>query len=182
MATRFYNHYGENKLIEPGPGIVRDVWRQIGDHLSKSSKPGVYRDKESINEILHDAYRFLETRVARLVRRLASREFMEVLLYQYDLAAELWRTVPDTGNLDDLHRESHFASRRRALNHLAEQTTLRSPPEYAPIHRANLISDTEEAILCADILVTLCMMSDRTHFLFPKHSQLTLFKDYEVVP
>lgn len=41
MATRFYNHYGEKRLIEPSPHVVRDVWRQIGhciviDGLRKS--------------------------------------------------------------------------------------------------------------------------------------------------
>src|SRR5260370_32194965 len=57
-----------------------------------------------------------------------------------------------------------------------------SPPEYGPLHLSNLITETEEAVLNADILVTLYMMSDRTHFLFPNHSQLTLSKNYELVP
>ena len=182
MATRFYNHYGEKRLIEPSPHVVQDVWRQIGHCISKAAQPGVYRDKETINGLLHSAYSFVETKLSRLLRRLASREFMEVILYQYDLAAELWRSVPDSGGWDERHQESHFASRRRALKHLAEQITLRSPPEYAPIHRSSLFAEAEESVLYADILVTLCMMSDRTHFLFPHHSQLTLFRDYDLVP
>jgi hypothetical protein len=182
MATRFYNQFGEKSLVEPSSRIVRDVWRQIGDSLLECVTPGVYRGEQQITTVLHAAYGWVETRLGRLIRRLASREFMEFVLYQYDLAAELWRSVPDSGNWDELHRESHFASRRRALKHLAEQIAIRSAPEYAQIHRGGLVAETQEAILCADILVTLCMMSDRTHFLVPNHSQLTLFKEYEIVP
>ena len=182
VGTRLHGYFGENNLVEPKGQLVRTVWKEISDSLCEQFQPGVYQDREMINKVLHSAYILVEKRLDRLIRRLASREFMEFLLYQYDLAAELWQSVPDSGNLDDLHRESHLASRRRALKHLAEQTAMCSPPEYAPLHLSNLITETEEAVLNADILVTLYMMSDRTHFLFPNHSQLTLSKNYELVP
>ena len=79
-ATRFYNHYGEKRLIEPSPHVVRDVWRQICHCISKAAQPGVYRDKETINGFLHSVYSFVETKLSRLLRRLASREFMEIIL------------------------------------------------------------------------------------------------------
>src|ERR1035437_4983309 len=182
MSSRLHNHYGENYLVEPDKGIVGKIWKEVGDHLHKQFPPDIYRDKSAINKIMQAAYNFVEGRLDRLMRRLASREFMEFVLYQYDLAAELWNLAPESGSLNDLHEESHLVSRRRALKHLAEQITLRSPPECAPIHRSSLIAETEQALLCAEILVTLCMMSDRTHFLFPDHSQLTLYKNYELVP
>ena len=161
---------------------METIWKEIGDHLHKQFSPNVYRDKETINKITQTAYNFVEERFDRLLRQLASREFMELVLYQYDLATELWNLAPESGGLNDLHCESHLASRRRALKHLAEQITLCSPPEYAPIPNSRFVEEVEEALLCADILVTLCMMSDRTHFLFPNHSQLTLFKNYSLVP
>src|SRR6266446_4870527 len=182
VGTRLHGYFGENNLVEPKGQLVRTGWKEISDSLCEQFQPGVYQDREMINKVLHSAYILVEKRLDRLIRRLASREFMEFLLYQYDLAAELWQSVPDSGNLDDLHRESHLASRRRALKHLAEQTAMCSPPEYAPLHLSNLITETEEAVLNADILVTLYMMSDRTHSLFPNHSQLTLSKNYELVP
>jgi hypothetical protein len=182
MATRFYNHYGERRLVEPSPEVIRKVWRDLGNYLSQFVKAGVYQDERTINTVLHSAYNFVEKRLTHLLRRVASREFMELVLYQYDLAAELWRATPDGENLAELHEESHYASRRRALKLIAEETVLRSPPEYSSLHRSTLIAETEEAILCAEILVTLCMTSDRTYFLFPRHSQLTVFEDYELVP
>ncbi len=63
MATRFYRHYGEGKLIDPGPDIVGTALRQIGDFLSISSRPGTYSDVKSINRILQDAFQFVERRL-----------------------------------------------------------------------------------------------------------------------
>lgn len=182
MATRLHARYGENNLIEPNTKIVSKLWKEVGDHLHRLIQPGIYRDRETINKTMQAAYKFVEERLERQLQRLASREFMEFVLYQYDLATELWHLAPESGSLSDLHHESHLASRRRALKHLAEQITQRLPPEFAPIHASILAVETEEALLCADILVTLYMMSDRTHFLFPDHSQLTLFKKYQLVP
>ncbi|HXC98491.1 MAG TPA: hypothetical protein VN048_04055 [Verrucomicrobiae bacterium] len=103
---------------------------------------------------------------------------MEFMLYQYDLAAKLWHAVPD----EDVERESHLASRRRALKHLSEQIAMRSPPECAPVHSRNLFPEVEEAILCAEILVALSTASDQTYFLFPEHTQLSVMSGGYLVP
>jgi hypothetical protein len=174
MATRLYTHYGERKLVEPAPEPAYAIWKLIGEHLLHSFRPGSYQDPKLINSVLNTAFDFVEKRLARLLRRLASHEFMQFILYQYDLATELWRRTPDSGNDHEAQRESHLISRRRALKHLAEQVALRSPPEYSPIHFHSLINEAEEAILCADISVILSVMSDRTHFLFPRQSRLIL--------
>jgi len=184
MTTRLYLHYGDQRLVEPNARSVRAMWAELGEYLRLHYSAGVYRDKTQVNAILQSAFKFLKRKLDHLVRRLASREFMEFVLHQYNLTAEKWAGLPSNHNIENMRQHSESAVRRRALKYLAECTAMRSPPEFAPLHFSNLFAETEQAILCTEMMVNLYQISDRTYCLFPDHTQLTLFpsKEEEPVP
>lgn len=182
MATRLYLHYDENRLVEPKAQTVRSVAQQLGEHLHQKYQLGNYRDKTQINEILQLAFTFLKRKLGHLMRRLASHEFMEFVLHQYDVAATHSEHLPNGTSLENMRSHSELAVRRRALKHLAERTAMGAPPAFAPLHFSNLFTETEEAILCSEMMVILYQMSDRTYCLFPEHTQLTLFSRNEIFP
>jgi len=184
MTTRLYLHYGDQRLVEPNARSVRAMWAELGEYLRLHYSAGVYRDKTQVNAILQSAFKFLKRKLDHLVRRFASREFMEFVLHQYNLTAEKWAGLPSNHNIENMRQHSESAVRRRALKYLAECTAMRSPPEFAPLHFSNLFAETEQAILCTEMMVNLYQISDRTYCLFPDHTQLTLFpsKEEEPVP
>jgi len=180
MATRLSLLFGKNRLVEANSAIVHSVWKEIAELLWARFRPADYQQKDKINEILHAALEFVEEKLDRLIKRLASREIMELVLYQYDIGTALLEQRLDTG---ELGHESSLALKRRALKYLAEQIMMRSlSNSFSPVHFSNLTRKVEEAVLRAEIMVQLYQMSHLTSYVLPDHVLFSLLSTCEPAP
>ena len=170
----FVKVFGRNTICNPFDVIRNAVVESDAEtNLRRRFTPGVYTDAQQINEILKHQFEFYAERVKRLMKKLASRDFMEFLLYQYDLTTEVQ-------NLN-LHDEQGAGWKelgpelRRGLKYLAEQTALRAPPESTVMSVQRLKTTVGEAIFCALQMVRAYHFSDVTYGLFPTHTRLEIF-------
>jgi hypothetical protein len=121
MATRLYRHYGLERLVTPGMETERKLLKESKEYVLKHFPPGKRRQKAEISKILQCYFNFYSLRLDSLLRKVASREFMEFVLHQYDLAAAAWRQTPDEVTLEACQLTSKLSVTRRGMKHLAER-------------------------------------------------------------
>ena len=100
MATRLFRQYGQGRLVQASPEVARRLFTGARDFVLASFPPGKRRKKEEGSEVLRCYFEFFSLRLDSLLRKLESREFMEFVLYQYDIAAAAWRATPDEVTLE----------------------------------------------------------------------------------
>ncbi len=173
MATRLFYHYGLDGLARPSEEACARLIKEAKGVVLASFAPGKRRKKEEVSEVLQCVFEFFSLRLDSLLRKLASREFMEFVLYQYDLAAKGWRQTPDEVTIEACRENSEFSTVRRGLKFLAERTAMRSAaPEFAPAGPPGLFRYVEESLFAARMLADLYMMSDRAYYIMPGEMEL----------
>jgi hypothetical protein len=143
---------------------------------------GKRRKKEEVSAVLQCYFEFFSLRLDSLLRKLASQEFMEFVLYQYDMAAAAWRATPEEVTQEAARESSELSVVRRGLKHLAERIVVRaSVPEFAPAGAPGLFKYVEEALFIAWMLAELYLASDRAYYILPGEMELELFAADTVV-
>ena len=175
MSKRFLNHYGLGHLVAPPPEAQKRILYEARSFVLDRFKPGVRSAKPDVAEILKCVFGFYSSKLDRILKKLASREFMEFTLYQYDVTSKKRETLVDETTNEGCQLNSHLASTRRAIKYLAELTALRPAlPERATVGRENLFNYTEEAFFLSGMLASLYMLSDQAYYLFPGQIEIEL--------
>lgn len=175
MATRFFRSYGEGRLFRPSPDVQRAVLRDSREYILTRFAAGKRRGRVEISEILRTLFDFFALRLNSLLKKVASREFMEFLLYQYDLATERWRSIPNETSSGICQALSQLAVTRRSLKHLAERTTMMSYlPEFAPAGIPGLFRFVDEVFFVSDMLTEVYLAGDMAYYILPGEMELTL--------
>ena len=149
-------------------------------HLRARYAPGTVTDKYKINEILHHQFAFYAGTLNRVLPPIASQEYLELLLYQYDRSAEV-DVLAKGGKLSAAQGDRWMqigAALRRAIKYLAERVVLLSP-ELPLGENKNLIRHAEIALICAEELTRLYIESDRIIY-HPGESSLEILPEGEV--
>ena len=176
MATRLFRQYGEGRLVQAGLEVERRLLTEARDFVLTSFPAGKRRKKEEVSAVLRCYFEFYSLRLESLLRKLASREFMEFVLYQFDAAAAAWRATPDEVTLEAAREGSELSVVRRGLKYLAERIAMRSAaPEFAPAGPPGLFRYVEEAMFISWILAELYLASDRAYYILPGEMELELF-------
>ena len=84
MATRLFRQYGEGRLVQAGLEVERRLLTEARDFVLTSFPAGKRRKKEEVSAVLRCYFEFYSLRLESLLRKLASREFMEFVLYQFE--------------------------------------------------------------------------------------------------
>jgi hypothetical protein len=176
MATRLFHHYGQGRLIRPRADIQIRLLEEAREFVLTKFQPGVMSNKEEISSVLRAFFEFYSRRLDSVLRKVGSRELMEFVLHQYDVAARAWRQTPDEVSVETCRQGLEFIVSRRGLKFLAERTAMRtSLPEFAPAGPPNLFIWAEEAIMAAFMLAYLYMTSDKAYHIFPGEAELELY-------
>ena len=149
-------------------------------HLRARYSPGTVTDKHKINEILHHQFAFYAETLNRVLPPVASQEFLELLLYQYDKSAEV-DLLAKGGKLSAAQGEKWMqigAASRRAIKYLAERVVLLRP-ELPLGKNKNIMRYAEIALICAEELAKLYIESDRVVY-HPGESLLEILPEGEV--
>lgn len=176
MATRLFRHYGQGRLVQASLDTERRLLTEARDFVLTSFPAGTRRKKEEVSAVLRCYFEFFSLRLDSLLRKLASREFMEFVLYQFDMASAAWRATPDEVTLEAARESGEFSVVRRGLKYLAERTAMRaSAPEFAPADPPGLFHYVEEALFISRMLADLYLASDRAYYILPGEMELELF-------
>lgn len=153
-------------IFRPRPESDAAIRRKAEPNLRVKFAAGTYTDVKDVQAILHEQVAFFGDRFDDLITKLASRDLLEFVLWQYD----------ETGRLDELRKEGRLKGEalrawtnigptyRRALKYMAERTAMHAPnvdPKDAPSP-----DDVDELFICAEELISYCVTSDLTR-IFP---------------
>jgi hypothetical protein len=175
MATRLFRHYGQGRLVQASLEVEKQLLAHSKAYVLAKFRPGKRRTRKEVSEVLRCYFEFYSLRLDSLLQKLASWEFMQFVLYQFDMAADAWRRTPDEITIEACHRSSEFGLVRRGLKFLAERTAMRSPvADFAPTSTAELPRYVEEALFCSRMLAHIYLVSDQAYYVMPGEMELEL--------
>ena len=168
-----FHFIGGYEIYRPRPHIVNTIRPAMGKFLTEQYGPGLYTDEKAIQGILHRLVDFYGNYFDSLIPKLASRNFLEFILWQYDQCGRVNR-LKRSGNLSGhaLHTWNNVERNYgRTLKYIAERITMLAPNIVS--EEKPSIDAVDQAYVCAEGLVTNCILSDQTR-LHPRTTQLSI--------
>lgn len=151
-------------------------------HLRSEFLPDIYSDPEEINKILLHQFAFYSKKLEEIIPKLASRHFIEFILFQFDQASDV----------EEKYKHGHLTEKemfkwgelgpkfRRTVKYLAERVVLLQPDEVPDAPEKLLISLLDEIWIAAEEMVNLYLLSDQTVMVFPEYTILEICSEVEV--
>ena len=164
------------EIFRPSSIAELEIREASEDHLRCDFKVGRYVGRNEVNPILQHQFKFYERLLDELLPSIASRDFLEFVLYEYEIASKIESLFKDA-KLTNAEAQKWLLinkSFRRAAKYLAERTVLVTPSEISRSNNPNLLSIAEKAWICAEELVNLYVVSDQTYSIFPDQTYLEI--------
>ena len=168
---------GGVSLYRPDSPAAYTLRREAEVRFLSLIEPGVYDDRSTITNVLNRQFAFYIDEVDRLLPRLASRDFAEFALYQYDQASAILErskagtlSPTDRGLWGDLGPVV-----RRAIKYLCERMVLLSPPDVPDARRDGIQPITDRVWEAVEGAARMSLLSAQTHGVFPDETVLTVF-------
>lgn len=172
-----HESFGNVKIFRPRRISEIRIREKAENNLRAMFSEGIYTSSQEINLILQHQFKFYSKILEDLLPRIASRHFMEFILFQFD----------QTALIEKLYKEKQLPSEkdtrwkelgsvfRRTVKFLAESVTLIQPDKVPKIPNESLELLLDEVWICAEEMVHLYLISDQTFAIFPNDSILTIF-------
>lgn len=178
--TMLFKIIGGHKIYRPRPEIVEASRSEMGSFLTKVYPTGTYEDKVDVQGILHRLVDFYGEAFDSLIPQLASRSYLEFLLWQYDQCGhinKLRRTGEISGYVLDAWAtiEKNYG---RTLKYIAERITMLAPNTVSAEKPS--LSVIDSAYVYAEALVRYCILSDQT-ILFPTETKISIVEEKKLV-
>jgi hypothetical protein len=161
------------RIVRPTNATALRLRQDAHSYVCEVFPPGVYQATEKVNAALQRAFEFYSVRLERLLEKLASRDFIQFVLFQYDESVRI-------GHGDKLTPDEHAFWRangqqfRRALKYLCEKSSQVAVRSDSDLSQATSVKCFDQALLCAEEMVHFYHMSETTYSLFPDDIQLRL--------
>jgi hypothetical protein len=172
----YFEDYNGKKIFRPRPSVQLQIRQEAEKHLRIKFVPGIYRSLTDINKIIHHQFQFYDTKLSELLPQLASRDFLEFLLFQFNCASDI-ENLFRQGNLSPEQGENWKKLEptfRRAIKYMAECIVQLQPGDEPVFHHEQLLSLGEKAWICAEEMVQMYILSDQTYYLFPDDTIFTI--------
>ncbi|MFA6561676.1 MAG: hypothetical protein WCV00_07175 [Verrucomicrobiia bacterium] len=163
----------DTRIVRPTDETTFRLRLEAHNHVLQAFPPARYTETKKVNAILQRAFEFYSVRLGRLLEQLASRDFIQCILLQYDESVRIGHG--DT--LVPIEREFWRASGpqfRRALKHLCEKASSVALRVDSDLTQARSVKFFNQALLCAEEMVNLYHLSETTYSLFPDDIELQL--------
>ena len=165
-ASPFFEGFNGIQVLRPGH-IAEILLRSDAEkHFRARYAPGVVTGKENVNNVYRHHFAFYADTLNRVLPPIASRDFIELLLGQYDRSVEI-DLLAKKGQLSPERdtRWQHLGPvLRRALKYLSERVVMLGPTSR-PSRDSDILRNAETALICAEQLIRLYIESDRVYFL-----------------
>jgi len=179
-----FESFGSFDIFRPGWEATITLRNEAELHFRSAFAPGVYEGGEIANRALKHHFAFYADRLTHILPAIASRDYIEFVLYQYEQTVAVNQLDNDSrlNKKESTKWKEIGPGLRRALKYLAERTVLLCPPETAPISsaRTQMLLQAEKALFCAEQLVGLYMTSDKVFSLFPNETVLEVLPEGEI--
>jgi len=171
-----FERFGDIEIYRPQLSGELKLRLESEAHLRSAFSPGIYSAPEEINKILLHQFTFYSKKFEDIIPKLASRHFIEFVLFQFDQAP----VIEDKYKHGEL--PNHEATRwrelgstfRRSVKYLVERIVLLQPDEAPDTPEESLILLLDEIWIAAEEMVKLYLSSDQTFMVFPQHSTLEI--------
>ena len=174
-----FKYFGEYELFKP-----RQISERRFKQLANSfliSKCGIreYCDPTIVNEIIKSFYNLCSDLLEKEFIKLASWDFMEFVLYQFDQASSIEQLYKN-GKLNETEKSNWVRigpTFRRAAKFISEKITTFSPENSPSIPESQYLETFEMIWICAEEMVRSYMASDTTYLLFPENTLLRILPE-----
>jgi hypothetical protein len=176
MRRMQFESFNDIQIFRPSFSSELELHQQSEVHLRSRFSIKRYDDKNEINSILQHQFDFYSRVLKELLPLVASRNYLEFVLHQFDLAAQVEQSYKsETLNKDEEERWAEIGPVfRRSAKYIAEQIVL-LPHSQEPIAERNkLVAIAEKIWICAEEIIDLYMISDLTFSIFPEHTVLEI--------
>lgn len=166
-------------ILRPSPATEMENRRMLREHIAENFGRATLSKKQDITAFLNSCFELYRERFDNHVDVLAARDFIELVLFQYDQSRRI-HLASKRGQLTP-----HEAKRwreigpffRRGLKYLAEMVTLAEPDEVADVEETRVVAIVEELLIAVEELARLYLLSDQAHYLSEQTPKLELLTD-----
>jgi hypothetical protein len=178
-----YEKFGGVDVFRPGWTATIALRNEAEEHFRARFKPGTYVGRDAINKILQHHFSFYAGKLSSILPYIASRDYLEFVLFQYDKSAEVDR-IAKAGRLSE-QQEFQWTrtgpALRRALKYQAERVVMLSPDSSARAQNPKtMLLNAEQALICAEQLTELYIQSDKVFSIYPDAASLEVLPEGEL--
>ena len=168
--------FGPARILRPSAEMAMVIRAEARAHMLEKFQIGTYTDSAKANAILQHQYDFYARRLQHAVSRIAGRDSLEFVLFQYDQTALVLhgKDIHDAQTKERwLRQEGDF---RRGMKHLAELITINGPIMTRPSKQESYVA-MDFCLLATETMAALSEMSHRVHGIFSDGATLTIHPD-----
>lgn len=174
-----FERFGDIEIYRPRLSSELKLRIESEAHLRAAFPAGSYSEQEEINKILLHQFGFYSKKFEEIIPKLASRHFIEFVLFQFDLASNIEEKYKH-GQLSDneASRWSELGPKlRRAVKYLTERIVLLQPDEAPDTPKEYLISLVDEIWIAAEEMVNHYLVSDQTFLIFADYTTFEIYPE-----
>lgn len=176
-------YFGNIPYYRPKPSSELELRLEAETHLRSQYPTGIYREAKEINDIVQYLFSFYKKKLNEILPQIASRGFLEFLLFQYDqsfLINSLFKkkllSPSEMASWSKIGAQS-----RRAIKYMAENIILLQPTREPDFKRSKLVKLVDYLWIAAEEMVELYLLSDQTINIFPDSSTLEILPEAQSV-
>lgn len=171
--------FGNVRIFRPSVISNMKMREEAEGNLRSKFSEGIYTNSQDINSILQHQFKFYSQILEKIIQHIASRHFMEFILFQFDQATlvdDMYKSKTLSAE-EDRRWERLGPAFRRGIKFLAESVTLLQPGEVPDAPKDSLETFLDDIWICAEQMVDLYLLSDQTVAIFPDDTILTIFPE-----
>jgi hypothetical protein len=165
------------RIVRADSEVVESLRNEAHAQVLQVLSSGIYTDATRVNAALQRAFEFYSTRLDNILASLASRDFIQFLLHQYDETVRLGYGDKLSVSEKDFWR-TKGQQFRRALKYLCEKTAVVAQRADSDLSKKKSLKLFNHALVCAEEMVNLYHLSESTYSLFPDDIELELTKKH----
>ncbi|MCL6755024.1 hypothetical protein KBT16_30250 [Nostoc sp. CCCryo 231-06] len=174
-----FERFGDIEIYRPRHSSELKLRIESEAHLRSAFSYGIYSEQEKINKILLHQFGFYSKKFEEIIPKLASRHFIEFVLFQFDQASDIEEKYKH-GQLSDSEafRWRDLGPKfRRSVKYLTERIVLLQPDEAPDTPKESLISLVDEIWIAAEEMVNHYLVSDQTFMVFADYTTLEIYPE-----
>lgn len=168
----------DQHIISVPAELENSLIARAAKHLREVYPAGLYTEVNDMNGILKRQYQYYSTLLEEQLRPIATREFLQMILHQYDQSCELeWRRKAGTLTGHDDARWGNRPFFRRALKYIAESIVAKPAKRNGEYSRRTLPRRVTTIVVAAEQLVAFANTSTQTYALLPEETSIVIRPD-----
>ena len=169
-----FESFGHIKIVRPSIESELFFRQKLEAFVRGNFETKKYVTKNEISSILNKIVSYLDTELRENIKQITSRDFIEFILYQYDLSYEINQNL-DTLGLEQKERWRQLGPIfRRAVKYIAELSVLYQHDDIRVLDNGSLEKKLDICFICAEQIYIFSAESDTSFHIFPDDTFLEI--------